>query len=144
MAKLKRNVIFAGDECVEVVLAGESIHISGYNFGIEIRERTVIVRGAQRSEVHSIRNGRKKVVYIWFNEIRGFKCAGEVYEELTSTIAHLKRISLPVGDFINIVLAGRFMFDYAVLGRDVVALILSGKREVYVDREKNVITVYVV
>lgn len=144
MAKLKINIVLAGDECVEVALTGESIYIGGYNFSIEIRERTAIVRGALRSEVHSIRGGRKKVVYVWFNGIRGLKCSGEVYEELASTIAHFRRISLPIGDFINIILAGRFLFDYAVLGRDVITFVLPGKREVYVDVEKDAITVYVV
>lgn len=130
--------------CVEVDFTSDSVRLRGVNYDVEIRERVVIVKGASRWDLYTIRGGRRKVVYLWLEGARGYECENGVYEEVTSTVAHVRRISLSIGDYVNVMLAGKFLFDYAILGKDVLVLMLSGKREVYVDKEKDSVAVYVV
>ncbi|MEM4535592.1 MAG: hypothetical protein QW764_06085, partial [Desulfurococcaceae archaeon] len=92
-----------------------------------------------------IRGGKKKVVYIQLENNRGVKCTENAQDELSSTLAQIKRIVTSVGDFISIVPSGRFLIDYAIVGENIVALLVPGRKNVYIDREgKDSVTVYFV
>ncbi|MEM0198736.1 MAG: hypothetical protein QW733_01645 [Desulfurococcaceae archaeon] len=133
------------DECIEVAFTTDSIHLKGLNFNVEIRERVVIVKGSGEASVHGIRGGKKKVVYIQLENNRGVKCTENAQDELSSTLAQIKRIVTSVGDFISIVPSGRFLIDYAIVGENIVALLVPGRKNVYIDREgKDSVTVYFV
>lgn len=129
---------------MEVDFTSECVRLRGRDYDIEVRERMAVVKGVSRWELHTIRNGRKKVLYVWLSSGKGYECGDDAQEELASTVAHVRRISLSIGDYVNVMLAGRFLFDYAILGREVLVFVVPGRREVYVDKEKDAIAIYVV
>ena len=133
-----------GDRCVEIRLSSSSVQISGDSFKVEFRERAVVVEGSRDVSLHSIRGGKRKVVYIWLHSSNGVPCRNEVAKEFESMLVHVKCIELATGNYLNIVLAGSFLVDYAVLSEGVLALVIPGKREVYVDRAGSAVTIYLV
>lgn len=132
------------NKCVDFRFSADAVHIHGDSVEVEIRDRVIITKGARDVAVYTIRSGRRKVVYIWFREPIGTSCVGELVEEISNVLASVKRVELSIGSYINIVLAGYFLVDYAILGRDIFVFLVSGNREIYIDKEDSVVTAYVV
>jgi hypothetical protein len=141
---LEEHYVRLGDKCIRVVVGGDYLRIEG-GLLMEIRQRIVSASNVQGYRVYSIRGGKKKVVYIYYEEV-GVDCSEKVktLEELNTHLCSIRVTNTRVGSFATIITSGMFLLDYIVLGPTEAAIILSGKREVYVDFNRGELALYIV
>lgn len=133
------------DKCLEVKLTSDAVIINSGTV-LEIRQRIVSVQNAINYSVHSIRSGRKKVIYIRHGGL-GSKCKApyKALDELQSPIAYIKHIKSNLGDFVTIITPGQFLLDYVILSSDIIVVMVSGKREIYFEQSnKNILIMYII
>jgi len=118
----------------------------GENFSFEFRQRVIILRNADNVEVYSIRGGRKKVIYAkYYDRLLSCSEPGELVRDEVSTPLFTARVTKCALDtYLTIVFSGAYLVDYAVISRDLVGLLIPGKREVYVEVSGSVTTIYIV
>ncbi|MEM2644616.1 MAG: hypothetical protein QXP03_00885 [Desulfurococcaceae archaeon] len=132
------------EECFEVEFTSDAIRVRS-GLELEVRERMVMVQGVLSSEVHGIRNGRKKAVYVRHVGIT-MRCNSfrEIVQEISSPLAQIKYTRSRLGGYLTIITSGRFLTDYIVVDESAMAIVLPGRREVYAEMAGNVLTLYIV
>jgi len=143
---LKKLLLRFNDECLSVEYSGELIRLIGENFSFEFRQRVIILRNAGNVGVYSIRGGRKKVIYAkYYGRLLSCSEPGEQVRDEVSTPLFTARVTrCALGTYLTISFSGVFLVDYAVISRDLVGLLMPGKREIYVEVSGGVITMYLV
>lgn len=132
------------DRCVEYYWSGEYFVVKD-GFQLEVRQRIIHIVGVDELQEHVIRGGKKKVVYLPYRKKSSINCSNvKNVSEITSHIAHAKYIRTSIGDYIVIITSGAFMVDYIVISEDKIAIVVPGKREIYIDRENGSATLYIV
>jgi hypothetical protein len=141
---LQKHYLKFNDKCLEILIESGSITVHG-NFDLEIRQRIIVTSGDVKTEIHSIRGGKKKVIYLHYDKFMGSECAPghRVLDELPTHLAHIKYIESRLGGYLTIITSGYFLVDYIVVSSETVAIVTSGKREIYIDRNNNV-AIYIV
>lgn len=141
---LQKRVVKFNDKCIAVDLSSDAVALRG-GLELEIRQRIVTVRRGLKSEVYSVRGGRKKVVYVHHPGV-GAECydAKNVEEEFLSSLAHIKYTKCRLGGYLTIIMSGQFLVDYIVIDDNLVAIVLPGRREIYVERAGDTVALYVV
>jgi len=144
MGFLNRQYLKLGLKCVEVVTESDALRLVGNGF-IEFRQRIITAASVKNHSVHTIRSGKKKVLYLYFEGF-GVECVEgvRVLDDVSTHLAHLKHTLTKIGGFITIITSGQFLVDYAVLSDDVAAVVIPGKREVYIDKHHGEVTIYIV
>jgi len=143
---LKKLLLRLNDRCLSAEYSGELIRLMGENFSFEFRQRVIILRNADNVEVYSIRGGRKKVIYAkYYDRLLSCSEPGELVRDEVSTPLFTARVTKCALDtYLTIVFSGAYLVDYAVISRDLVGLLIPGKREVYVEVSGSVTTIYIV
>lgn len=146
MVILKKLLLRLNDRCLSAEYSGELIRLMGENFSFEFRQRVIILRNADNVEVYSIRGGRKKVIYAkYYDRLLSCSEPGELVRDEVSTPLFTARVTKCALDtYLTIVFSGAYLVDYAVISRDLVGLLIPGKREVYVEVSGSVTTIYIV
>lgn len=130
---------------MEILLKTDSFAIHG-NVDLEVRQRIITITGDARTEIHTIKGGRKKVVYLHYDKTLGFNCITgyKVLEELSTPLVHVKHTESLLGGYLTIIPSGQFLIDYIVVSDKTMAIVVPGKKEVYVDKNDNITTIYIV
>lgn len=137
-------IVKFNDKCIEIVQGGDYISIKA-GINIEIRERIITINGVTGYELKNIRNGRKKVLYIYHRGITSSCPPGrEIPIEVSLRNAHVKYTETSIGGFLTIITSSLFLVDYIVLSKETIAIIIPGRKEAYLDQVKDTITVYIV
>lgn len=146
MVILKKLLLRLNDRCLSAEYSGELIRLMGENFSFEFRQRVIILRNADNVEVYSIRGGHKKVIYAkYYDRLLSCSEPGELVRDEVSTPLFTARVTKCALDtYLTIVFSGAYLVDYAVISRDLVGLLIPGKREVYVEVSGSVTTIYIV
>ena len=137
-----------GNSCIELEHSIDILRLNSVNYRVELRPRTIIVKGSIDSSevVETGKHRKKKYLYINFKEkIKGF--VGRRYSQETEFILRnfeVKILDLEFERYITIITPGPFLYNYVIISQDQLVIELSGKREVYIDRELKMITVYIV
>jgi len=141
---LQKYPIKLDDSCIEVYFTSDAIYISG-KLKLEIRQRMVIVTGdLSGSEVYSIREGRKKVVYLHHSGV-GLKCPkAQILSDVSSPLAHVKSTKTRLGSFVTILTPGQFFIDYLIVSDDALVVVIPGRREVIVERGRDATVLYII
>jgi len=130
-------------ECLNLEHTGELIRVIGANFSFEFRQRSAVLKNVSNVEAHSIRGGRRKVVYVKYHGVF-LPCPehGEISEEISTEMFAAHVVKCAIDTYVTMVFSGLFLVDYVVISKDLAGLVLSGKREVYTERVGNEVTVY--
>lgn len=141
---MQKYLVRFDEKCFEVELVSDTIRIRS-GLELEVRERIIMIRGALDSKVYSIRNGRKKAVYIRHVGITA-RCedSQKMVEEISGPFAYVRYTKSRLGGYLTIITPGRFFTDYIVIDESTVAIVLPGHREVYVEKIDNTLTLYIV
>jgi len=130
-------------KCLDIEYTGELVRVIGANFSFEFRQRSAVFKNISDIEVHSIRGKRKKIVYIKYHGVF-LPCPEheEISEEISTDVFVVHVVKCALDTYVTVIFSGLFLIDYVVISRDLVGLMLSGKREVYTERVDNEITMY--
>lgn len=131
-----------GDGCLEVKRTGEYLLLSGWNYSIEIRPRIVAIKGFKRVEVKEIYDSRKKIVFIYHDVVKELGECNDVVEEIDLGDYLVKVTSLFTGHYITIVTPGYTLIDYIVITGDQTLIILQGKRNIFLEEYRDIVTIY--
>ncbi|MEM0002158.1 MAG: hypothetical protein QXS24_00915 [Desulfurococcaceae archaeon] len=142
---MHRHYIKFGDKCLEILLEADSFTIRG-NVVLEVRQRIITITGNIKTETCSIREGRRKVIYLHYDKTIGSDCTTgyKLLEELSTPLVHIRYTKSTLGEYLTIIPSGLFLVDYIVVSSETTAIIIPGKREVYVDKSNHITTVYIV
>jgi hypothetical protein len=134
------------DECLGIEYSGELIRLTGENFSFEFRQRVIILKNADNVKVYSIRGGSKKVIYAkYYGKLLSCSDLGELVRDEVSTSLFTARVTkCTLGIYLTVVFSGMFLIDYVIISKDLVGLLVPGKREVYVEVSNDIITIYLV
>lgn len=114
---------------------------------IELRPRTIVVKNNIKSfEERDVgKTRKKKVIYIDFREsLKLFMGQGEQVKEILVDGYEIRRQDLGFDEYLTIITPGTHLYDYIILSSSTLAIVLSGKRQVYFDKEDTVLTIYIV
>jgi len=121
----------------------DKLIIKAKNVSIELRPRTIVVENAV-----DYREGvdKKRYIYIYFREMfEPFenKVVEQDYsrEHVNYEVRHVKTY---FGEYLTMITPPQFFIDYLILSSDELAVVLSGKREVYYEKIGDVLTIYIV
>jgi hypothetical protein len=143
---LKKISVRVDDGCLDIEYTGEFIRVIGSNFSFEFKQRSATLKNVSSVEVYTIRGGRKKVIYAKYRGVP-VSCMGrdEISAEEVSTELFTARIvKSGLGVYMTLIFSGYFYLDYAVMSRDLLGIIVSGKREVYAEKTGSDVTIYLV
>ncbi len=132
------------NRCIEISVGGDVIQIES-GLTLELRQRIITATGVTGYSIHEIRSGKKKVVYLYYQS-NNTACPEQVktQDEVSTHLASFRSIKTRVGGFLTIITSGQFIVDYVVIGEREVAIVIPGKRQVYIEENKNVVTIYIV
>ncbi len=127
-------------------VSSEQLVVGSRNTSVDLRQRTVIVKAPIESyEVFYDENSRKKYVYIYFRgNIRPFERRCRVVDREAIGVFEIRVVDKEFESYLTIVTPGFYLYDYVILTRDSIAIVLSGNRQVYFDKGVDHLTVYIV
>lgn len=141
---MQKTYLGIGDRCVEYSWTSDYFVVKN-GFQLEVRQRIISAKGVGDPQDHYFRGGRKRVIYLPYKRRLTIDCADvKSFSEISSSTAHARYIRTSIGDYIVIITAGSIMIDYIVISEDKIAIVIPGKKEVYIDREDDIVTLYIV
>lgn len=132
---------------ITLTIKSDVLILESRNILIELRPRTVVVRDNIKSfEERDVgKSKKKKIVYIDFSEtLKLFVGQGEQVRETLVDGYEIRRQDLGFDEYLTIITPGTHLYDYIILSSSTLAIVLSGKRQVYFDKEDNMLTIYIV
>jgi len=143
---LKKISLKLNGGCIDIAYTSEQVSLIGDGFSFEFRQRSITLKNVNNVEVHVIRSGRKKVIYARYRgNMLPCRDHGETSREEISTplfTARVTRCSLDT--YLTLIFPGTFLIDYVVMSRDMVGLVLPGKREIHTEKTGNDVVIYIV
>lgn len=134
-----------GRGCILIEAAPGTALIESDTFRAEARPRVLMWKGAESAEAHEIYGGKRTVIYIRHREASGlsdFRCH-ETVSEIDDYYVEARGVSLPIGDYVTIRVAGIPFVDYIIISNKASAIVLSGKRKVFIDKHGDEIDIYI-
>lgn len=133
------------DKCIEVEIYSDAIVLDSKTH-LEIRQRIIHVKNIIDHETHVVREGRKRVVYI---RHRGLDTAcrenERVLDEIETPIVSMRHIDSKLGSYLTMITSSHFLVDYVVIDRDLISMVIPGRREIYIERNRvDELTIYIV
>ncbi len=126
---------------------GGAVEISGKDGKIILDARTITIPKESKVKVAEP-SVKKRTLYVFHRDL-GFidsppyidLRAGQsrVYENFD-----LRPVDLDFEQYLTIVTPGSFLYDYAIITRKKTGVIMSAKREIYVEETKNSLIIYLV
>jgi len=134
------------DGCLSLKISYDLFKIKGYNFELELRPRTIILKNYSRYRVGT--DQRRKYVYVYFDEkikpldkcdqfleIKGVRYIDSYEFRYTRTF---------YDEYYTIVVPGIFYIEYIILSSTKLGIVLSKKREVYFEETSEYLIIYIV
>lgn len=131
--------------CVIVEVSPGIAIIESDVFRVEMRPRVIMWKGAEGAKVHEIYDGKRTVVYIKHKVMSGLSdpYCKEAAHEIDDYYIEARSVGLPIGDYVTLRIAGIAFVDFIVISNDTSAIVLSGKRKVFVDKQGDEVDIYI-
>ncbi|MCS7127982.1 MAG: hypothetical protein N3E36_01755 [Sulfolobales archaeon] len=131
---------------LEVVSGDSELLIKGLNIELELRPKAIVINGSiGRVEEHLDEiSGKTKYVYIELLEsIKVFENSGELLRNSIVGAFSLSTIERPYGCFLTITTSGAHAYNYVIVSPNMIAVVMSSKRAVYIEHSNNLAAIYI-
>ena len=138
-----RFIASLDETCLEIEQVGNSIIVKN-SILLEIKDKVLTASRITGIDVHDIRDGKKKVIYLYYKHVDKVCRESSGVEEFSTPLIHVKHTKTPLGNYTTIIPSGIFPVDYLVLSSGQVAIVIPGRREVYIERDKlDTVVIYI-
>jgi len=131
---------------LEIVSRDSELLVRGLNIELELRPKAIVINGSVgRIEEHLDEvSSKAKYVYIELPEsIKAYGSSGESLKNSVIGSFSLSTIERPYGCFLTITTGRVHAYDYVIINPNIITIVMSSKRTVYIEHSNNLVTIYI-
>ncbi|MEM1706091.1 MAG: hypothetical protein QXP68_01805 [Thermosphaera sp.] len=142
-----KPILVQNKSCLLMEYSSGFLRVKASNYELEVRPRTITIKGCLSVKVTTIDRGRKRGIYVSHTFLQlfdGEQCRSVPATEMNTGEFAIKATSTPLGNYVTIMMPGAFLADYIVISEDTTYIQIPGGRGAYSEAANEYCTIYVV